>query len=146
MKPIKVVIAIAITVVISTALTMNSINDDNVDISEQKPPTTATATAARRASRFLAEQKNPRAADHCKNDDEICYVVEGNNSTCCNNKCMDLGYDRHNCGACKKKCKFTHSCCRGECVNLAYDKRHCGECNNRCMPGGFCIYGLCNYA
>nr|GMC47442.1 stigma-specific STIG1-like protein 2 [Ipomoea batatas] len=144
MKPIKLVIAIAITVVISTALTMNSINDNNVDISEQKPP--ATAAAPRRPSRFLAEQKNPRAADHCKNDDEICYVVGGNNSTCCNNKCMDLGYDKHNCGACKKKCKFTHSCCRGECVNLAYDKRHCGECNNRCMPGGFCIYGLCNYA
>nr|GLL17681.1 stigma-specific STIG1-like protein 2 [Ipomoea trifida] len=144
MKPIKLVIAIVITVVISTALTMNSINDNNVDISDQKPP--ATAPKTRRASRFLAEQKNPRAADHCKNDDEICYVVEGNNSTCCNNKCMDLGYDKHNCGACKKKCKFTHSCCRGECVNLAYDKRHCGECNNRCMPGGFCIYGLCNYA
>ncbi|KAM0063734.1 putative stigma-specific protein Stig1 [Helianthus debilis subsp. tardiflorus] len=59
---------------------------------------------------------------------------------------MDLIEDKHNCGACKNKCKFTNSCCRGECVNLAYDKRHCGSCGNKCMPGGYCIYGLCNYA
>ncbi|XP_019196411.1 PREDICTED: stigma-specific STIG1-like protein 2 [Ipomoea nil] len=148
MKPIKLVIAIAITVVISTALTMNSLKDDNVDrdISEQKPPAATAAPSRRPSSRFLAEQKNPRAADHCKDDNEICYLVEGKNSTCCNNKCMDLGYDKHNCGACKKKCKFTDTCCRGECVNVAFDKRHCGECNNRCMPGGYCIYGLCDYA
>ncbi|KAK4392585.1 hypothetical protein Sango_2036300 [Sesamum angolense] len=34
----------------------------------------------------------------------------------------------------------------GQCVNLAYDKRHCGACNHRCMPGGYCIYGMCDYA
>ncbi|XP_076929322.1 stigma-specific STIG1-like protein 3 [Bidens hawaiensis] len=100
----------------------------------------------KRVSRFLAENQNPRATDHCKKDDEICYVLEGKNSTCCNNKCMDLSEDKHNCGACKNKCKFTNSCCGGECVNLAYDKRHCGSCGNKCMPGGYCIYGLCNYA
>ncbi|KAK9057184.1 hypothetical protein SSX86_024551 [Deinandra increscens subsp. villosa] len=100
----------------------------------------------KRVSRFLAENNNPRAADHCKKDDEICFALEGKNSTCCNNKCMDLSEDKHNCGACKNKCKFTSSCCRGECVNLAYDKRHCGSCGNKCMPAGYCIYGLCNYA
>ncbi|KAD4178864.1 hypothetical protein E3N88_27455 [Mikania micrantha] len=94
--------------------------------------TTTKPLPARPASRFLAEkQPNPRAADHCKNDDEICYVVEGKNSTCCNNKCMDLSEDKHNCGACKNKCKFTSSCCDGKCVNLAYDKRHCGSCGNK---------------
>lgn len=105
---------------------------------------------SKRLSRFLAETKprNPRAADHCNKDNEICnnYLIEGRNSTCCNNKCMDLGYDNHNCGACKKKCLVTESCCRGQCVNLSYDKRHCGFCNNRCMPGGLCIYGICDYA
>lgn len=153
MKAIKLLVAIAITVVVSTSLiTMKSI-DDNVDMEmgiaasghEQKAAT--MAAPARRASRFLAEQKNPRAADHCKKDNEICYLLEGKNSTCCNNKCMDLGYDRHNCGACRNKCKFTETCCRGECVNLSFDKRHCGKCNNRCMlPEGYCMYGVCDYA
>ncbi|KAK9074222.1 hypothetical protein SSX86_006819 [Deinandra increscens subsp. villosa] len=110
-------------------------------------PTSLETTRPLRPSRFLAEnQPNPRAADHCNKDDEICYVLEGRNSTCCNNKCMDLSEDKHNCGSCKKKCKFTNSCCNGECVNFAYDKRHCGSCGNKCMPGGYCIYGLCNYA
>ncbi|KAL2480872.1 Stigma-specific STIG1-like protein 3 [Abeliophyllum distichum] len=55
--------------------------------------------ASTRASRFLAQQeKNPRAADHCNKDNEIC-VMEGKNTTCCNNKCMNLGYDEDNCGA-----------------------------------------------
>ncbi|GJY47344.1 hypothetical protein Tco_0436407 [Tanacetum coccineum] len=30
----------------------------------------------KRVSRFLAENNNPRAADHCKKDDEICYILE----------------------------------------------------------------------
>lgn len=95
---------------------------------------------------FLAQQeKNPRAADHCHKDDEICRM-EGKNATCCNNKCMDLAYDKDNCGACKRKCAFTEVCCGGECVNLSYDKRHCGSCNNKCMPGGYCIYSMCDYA
>ncbi|OIT36016.1 stigma-specific stig1-like protein 2 [Nicotiana attenuata] len=101
----------------------------------------------RRTSRFLAEkERNPRAADHCHKDNEICHLLEGRNSTCCNNKCMDLGYDDHHCGACKRKCRFTETCCRGECVNLSFDKRHCGYCNSRCMPGGYCFYGMCDYA
>lgn len=100
---------------------------------------------SKRGSRFLAELKNPRAADHCNKDNEVCFA-QGRNSTCCNNKCMDLSTDNKNCGACKKKCKFTESCCRGECVNLAFDKRHCGRCNNRCEQGEFCVYGMCDYA
>ncbi|KAK1440212.1 hypothetical protein QVD17_06037 [Tagetes erecta] len=136
-----ITVTTAIAIAIATALTFTA-NSDNQETSLTGPPVVNT----KRVSRFLAENKNPRAADHCKKDDEICYVLEGKNSTCCNNKCMDLSEDKHNCGACKKKCKFTHSCCNNECVNLAYDKRHCGSCGNKCMPGGYCIYGLCNYA
>ncbi|PWA45966.1 stigma-specific Stig1 family protein [Artemisia annua] len=142
-KMIKVLFMIAITMAIAITLT--------VTLSSESKETTLNGPQVvnaypKRVSRFLAETKNPRAADHCNKDNEICYYLEGKNSTCCNNKCMDLSEDKHNCGACKNKCKFTSSCCRGECVNLAYDKRHCGSCGNKCMPGGYCIYGLCNYA
>ncbi|KAJ6949650.1 hypothetical protein NC651_003587 [Populus alba x Populus x berolinensis] len=58
---------------------------------------------------------------------------------------MDLSTDKQNCGACKRKCKYTEDCCRGECVLLSLDKRHCGKCNNRCQKGEFCVYGMCNY-
>ena len=99
----------------------------------------------KRVNRFLGEEKNPRAADHCHKDNQVCNL-QGTNSTCCNNKCMDLSTDKNNCGACKNKCKYTETCCRGECVDVTYDKRHCGECNNACSPGGYCIYALCDYA
>nr|GMD53184.1 stigma-specific STIG1-like protein 2 [Ipomoea batatas]GMD56128.1 stigma-specific STIG1-like protein 2 [Ipomoea batatas]GME16834.1 stigma-specific STIG1-like protein 2 [Ipomoea batatas] len=136
-----IAIVVAVTIAISTTK-----NVDNSSAAVVKGDTAAAVVPSRRASRFLAEEKNPRAADHCKNDDEICYALEGKNSTCCNNKCMDLGYDKHNCGACKNKCKFTTTCCRGECVNLSFDKRHCGACNSPCKNGRYCLYGLCDYA
>ncbi|XP_076929290.1 stigma-specific STIG1-like protein 1 [Bidens hawaiensis] len=151
MKIMKVIFMITTTmaIIIATTLTITSIggNQEATSKTLTGPPGPPVVNPfPKRVSRFLAENKNPRAADHCKKDDEICYILEGKNSTCCNNKCMDLSEDKHNCGACKNKCKFTNSCCRGECVNLAYDKRHCGSCGNKCMPGGYCIYGLCNYA
>ncbi|KAL9996458.1 putative stigma-specific protein Stig1 [Helianthus debilis subsp. tardiflorus] len=146
MKIMQIIFMVSITLTIATTLTM-FISTPTPTPTGTPSPSTTTPFSARPKSRFLAEkQPNPRAADHCKKDDEICYILEGKNSTCCNNKCMDLSEDKHNCGACKKKCKFTSSCCKGECVNLAYDKRHCGSCGNKCMPGGYCIYGLCNYA
>ncbi|KAK9077561.1 hypothetical protein SSX86_005898 [Deinandra increscens subsp. villosa] len=146
MKIMQIIFMISITITIAV-MTITTLTV----ISTTAPPSPTSVTKpfpARRPSRFLAEkERNPRAADHCHKDDEICYVLEaGKNTTCCNNKCMDLSEDKHNCGACKKKCKFTNACCRGECVNVAYDKRHCGSCGNKCMPGGYCIYGLCNYA
>ncbi|XP_071727058.1 uncharacterized protein [Rutidosis leptorrhynchoides] len=129
---IKVSVTIFITIAIITTLTFTSIEENNSNESSSmvvKPFST-------RPNRFLIKTKNSRqAADHCKKDDEICYILEGKNSTCCNNKCMDLSEDKHNCGVCKNKCKFTSSCCGGECVNLAYDKRNCGSCGNKCMPG-----------
>ncbi|KAJ4981363.1 hypothetical protein NE237_032200 [Protea cynaroides] len=100
----------------------------------------------KRVSRFLAEQKNPRAADHCNKDNDVCYDEEGQQSTCCNNKCVNLTSDSRYCGACKNKCHYTHTCCNGECVDLSFDKRHCGICFNKCITRDFCLYGMCDYA
>lgn len=113
--------------------------------------TTATMTKlepSRSLGRFLAEKetRNPRAASHCHKNKQMCEKIHGKGWKCCNNKCVNLMNDRHNCGECKKKCKYTGECCRGECVDVAYDKRHCGRCNNRCKPGKFCVYGMCEYA
>ncbi|OVA09769.1 Stigma-specific protein Stig1 [Macleaya cordata] len=111
-------------------------------------PKESTSPNFKRISRFLAQgNRNPRAASHCNKDSSVCYAEGSPGSTCCNNKCVDLYTDNDNCGTCKKKCKFyTEACCNGKCVNLSYDKRHCGRCNNRCMTGGFCLYGICDYA
>ncbi|KAK8622932.1 hypothetical protein V6N13_117829 [Hibiscus sabdariffa] len=113
-------------------------------LQEVGPPLLPKPSDFRRVSRFV--QQNPRVADHCHKDEEVCYIQDGATSTCCNNKCVFLATDNQNCGACKRKCKFTQVCCRGECVETAFDKRHCGACNHRCNPGEYCVYGMCNYA
>ncbi|XWS11245.1 hypothetical protein CRYUN_Cryun38cG0067600 [Craigia yunnanensis] len=117
MELIKIVVTIALTFAITIALAVKSIG-----VAEEKPPliniieSSTTFPKAQqpltmpseRVSRFLKEEvKNPRAADHCHKDEEVCYIQRGYNSTCCNNKCVDLVTDNHNCGACKRKCKFT---------------------------------------
>ncbi|KAJ6965866.1 stigma-specificIG1-like protein 1 [Populus alba x Populus x berolinensis] len=142
MQLVRIIFIIAMTVALSTTLTVKRIGEDG-----EKPPKDDRRidTSTRLLSRFLAEEKNPRAADHCNKDNEICHILQGKNYKCCNNKCMDLSTDKQNCGACKRKCKYTEDCCRGECVLLSLDKRHCGKCNNRCQEGEFCVYGMCNY-
>ena len=156
MKVITLIFIIAITMALSITFKMRNFDNDGQVQQPLRSSETETALhdekkpmPSKRLSRFLASHKpkNPRAAGHCKKDNEICHHLKGTNSTtCCKNKCMDLAYDWYNCGACKKKCLVTESCCRGECVDLSYDKRHCGFCNNRCMPGGYCIYAICDYA
>ncbi|KAL0337837.1 UNVERIFIED_CONTAM: Stigma-specific STIG1-like protein 3 [Sesamum calycinum] len=150
MIKITMLTIIAVTMALTLILTTKPSNHELHDAQPATGPAflDRKTAGAKMVSRFLQEkEKNPRAADHCNKDNEICnYILEGRNATCCNNKCIDLGYDSNNCGACKNKCAFTESCCRGQCVNLAYDKRHCGACNHRCMPGGYCIYGMCDYA
>ncbi|KAG8658232.1 stigma-specific STIG1-like protein 1 [Manihot esculenta] len=163
MELTKIIFFIAITMAVSITVTIRSIGEV-----EEKPPLFPRSInegsssntlsegltmqeenrimPSKRLSRFLAEEKNPRAADHCRKDNEICNLLGGKNQTCCNNKCMDLSEDRNNCGACKNKCHFSQTCCRGQCVSLSYDKRHCGSCNNRCEKGEYCVYGLCHYA
>ncbi|XP_052178978.1 stigma-specific STIG1-like protein 2 [Diospyros lotus] len=152
MKPITAIIMIAMAaasiVTLGTTYFGHEERDQkpslnhSIDHSLEKTP----ALPAKRVSRFLVENKNPRAADHCHKDHEVCHLQDyGYNSTCCNNKCVDLATDHHNCGACKNKCPFPEDCCRGQCVYLPYDKRHCGRCNNRCEKGLLCIYGMCDY-
>ncbi|KAJ0044914.1 hypothetical protein Pint_04079 [Pistacia integerrima] len=153
MKLIKIILTIAITMAITITLTMQNIGNVKETPSKSSSPfengypthDNTIVLPTKRGSRFLAEVKNPRAADHCHKDNEVCYA-QGQNATCCNNKCMDLSTDDKNCGACKNKCKYTETCCRGECVNLSFDKRHCGSCNNRCPTGEYCVYGMCDYA
>lgn len=147
-----IVFVTTMSMALTVLLTMQHLNFDkisssgNIDVSSKKSNDDEVVVMPfKRVNRFLAEEKNPRAADHCHKDNEVC-TLQGTNSTCCNNKCMDLSTDKKNCGACKNKCKYTETCCRGECVDITYDKRHCGECNNACSPGGYCIYGLCDYA
>lgn len=147
MNMMKIILTIAITMAITITLTMKGIGEaEENNLPLEQHTENKLLLPSKRGSRFLAEaDKNPRAADHCHKDNEVCSLF-GRNSTCCNNKCMDLSTDNKNCGACKKKCKFTEACCRGQCVNLSFDKRHCGRCNNRCEKGQFCVYGMCDYA
>ncbi|XP_027344201.1 stigma-specific STIG1-like protein 1 [Abrus precatorius] len=159
---LKVIFIIAITMALSITLTMKSITQEetkptfvhhDLPSHEQQPLILPLShhqknvlLPPKRVNRFLAQIKNPNAADHCHKDNEICSLIGVKNSTCCNNKCIDVGYDKHNCGACKKKCKFTEICCRGQCVDINFDKRHCGACNHRCERSQYCIYGFCDYA
>ncbi|KAK7387111.1 hypothetical protein VNO78_27623 [Psophocarpus tetragonolobus] len=156
---LKAIFVIAITMALSIALTMKTLTQEeakpsfvhhDIDLpSSSSQPTFHQKNLllpSKRVNRFLAQVRNPNAADHCRKDHEICTLVGVKNSTCCNNKCIDVGYDMHNCGACKYKCKFTKTCCRGQCVDINFDKRHCGECNHRCEVGKYCVYGMCGYA
>ncbi|KAK4415372.1 hypothetical protein Salat_2644600 [Sesamum alatum] len=106
------------------------------------------SVATKGDGRFLKSTVNPRATNHlCDKDSSVCnFFMEGRNTTCCNNKCIETTYDGDNCGACGQKCALGETCCRGECVNLDYDKRHCGICNNKCKTDGSCVYGICDYA
>ncbi|XP_010060302.2 stigma-specific STIG1-like protein 1 [Eucalyptus grandis] len=148
----KVILVIALTMALSVAITMRTFveeTEEKLPFERMDAPKTSDASAeivlpSKRVSRFLADTPNPRAADHCNKDGEICSAV-GENYTCCNNKCVDLSNDKNNCGQCKSKCKYTSSCCSGRCVDLTYDKRNCGSCGNRCPTGDFCFYGMCNY-
>ncbi|KAF6173261.1 hypothetical protein GIB67_026956 [Kingdonia uniflora] len=166
MKVMKIVLLI-ITVImaISFALTITipkteileeekavkaiTITTAKIDGEEEKPVKATDnlkeLTPVKRVSRFLVHE-NPREKYHCNKNYSVCKAEGSPGSTCCNNKCIDLKTDKNNCGACKKKCKYTEACCRGQRVNLTFDKRHCGKCGNKCAPGGYCIYGMCDYA
>ncbi|KAE8680232.1 Stigma-specific STIG1-like protein 1 [Hibiscus syriacus] len=152
MELAKLVLTVAMMITLVTKTIGGGVETNPTLISsttspEAGPPVLPKPNVSKRVSRFLQQGvRNPRAADHCHKDEEVCYIQDGATSTCCNNKCVYLATDDHNCGACKKKCKFTQVCCRGECVEIAFDKRHCGGCNHRCKPGEYCIYGMCSYA
>ncbi|KAL4269548.1 hypothetical protein GQ457_HM000280 [Hibiscus cannabinus] len=148
MELTKIIVTIAIMIALATETTgADTERNPTLVPSTTGPPLLPKPSGFKRVSRFFQQGVgNPRAADHCNKDEEVCYIQDGVASTCCNNKCVFLATDNHNCGACKRKCKFTQVCCRGECVDIAFDKRHCGACNHRCNPDEYCVYGMCNYA
>jgi len=79
----------------------------------------------------------------------------------CGSECVDLAFDRENCGACGNVCKTTEVCkagkcssdcgtltqCTGEggtkCVNTATDSANCGGCGKACPTGQLCSGGTC---
>ncbi|KAL4554089.1 hypothetical protein LXL04_037289 [Taraxacum kok-saghyz] len=67
-KIITVLFKAVITITID--FTVTSINDNH---KTALPKSVVVKPFPKRLSRFLAEEKNPRAADHCKKNDEICY-------------------------------------------------------------------------
>ncbi|KAK9673876.1 hypothetical protein RND81_12G195600 [Saponaria officinalis] len=151
-KMMKIMFLVNIAVI--TVIALNSMSTNMQPQTKTTPNESTLSRPNKRVSRFLVEtsnqnrRSNSKAANHCNKDNEVCNIVfvYGKNSTCCNNKCMDVNEDDKNCGACHNKCKFTQHCCGGECVDLSYDKRHCGKCNNNCFEGQFCDYGMCDYA
>lgn len=144
------------TMALSLTITMKTISQNELNpapTNQDLPSQDISSTFLHEKNKFLPSKRvtrllaqNPNAPIHCHKDTEICYLFGAKNGTCCNNQCKDLQQDRHNCGACKKHCKFTNECCSGECVDTHYDKRHCGGCDYKCEPGQYCVYGMCNYA
>ncbi|KAL9236288.1 hypothetical protein vseg_010976 [Gypsophila vaccaria] len=165
-KAIKALILLATTIAVimalsSVTITYNSSTQNTIIMNHEEVNTLPLLLPSKRVSRFLAQnnngkydgsERNPKAADHCNKDNEICrqgagyYGKNNNATTCCNNKCIDLNEDDKNCGACKNKCKYTQHCCSGKCVDLSYDKNNCGSCSNKCLTRQYCVYGLCDYA
>ncbi|KAF5729080.1 putative Stigma-specific Stig1 family protein [Tripterygium wilfordii] len=92
--------------------------------------------------RFLRQ----RVPMKCNKNPRICRAEGSPGRDCCKKKCVNVKTDRHNCGMCGKKCKYSEICCKGKCVKPMYDKKHCGGCNNKCNKGSACVYGMCSYA
>jgi hypothetical protein len=62
--------------------------------------------------------------------------------TGCNEHCVNLLTDSHNCGACAKQCPTGNGCCNGECIDVQTDPLNCGKCGHVCV-GSSCQNGQC---
>jgi len=105
----------------------------------------------------------PSGQVNCGNSGTCCAE-----SSCCNNKCTELSFDRNNCGKCGEVCPTHASCyqgkcycptglpdiCNGVCVNLTSSSSNCGTCGYSC-PGpttgpstgyAICSNGSCGIA
>ncbi|KAM3267931.1 protein STIG1-like [Capsicum chacoense] len=79
-------------------------------------------------------------------DDLICRTCKrlSEHHTCCVTYiCVDLYFDRFNCGSCGLVCKLGARCCGGICVDIRKDNGNCGKCYNGCSPGRNCSFGFC---
>ena len=92
-------------------------------------------------------------------------LVCNGGTTACGDKCVQLGIDPNNCGACDHLCSISQVCvngacetncpvgytlCNGLCANLQGDPQNCGKCGNacgganvRCAVGTECQAGRC---
>ena len=75
----------------------------------------------------------------------------------CKGKCVDLGNDAKNCGACGVVCPTGYTCvagacvlkscpagqvmCNGKCVDLVSDPTNCGACGMVCPTKYTCMNG-----
>ncbi|KAK7287541.1 hypothetical protein RIF29_00822 [Crotalaria pallida] len=64
---------------------------------------------------------------------------------CCRNRCVNVTFDKNNCGFCGIRCPFNWQCCKGLCMNTNVSVFNCGRCGHRCPLGIFCFFGLCGY-
>ncbi|KAH1065941.1 hypothetical protein J1N35_030928 [Gossypium stocksii] len=113
-------------------------NDGDGDRSQAEP------TSVGIMSRFLAQK--PRGMMTCNKYPRVCRAAGSPGPDCCKRKCVNVMWDRFNCGKCGKKCKYSEICCKGKCVNPMSNRLHCGDCYNRCTEGSKCLYGMCSYA
>ncbi|KAL6128495.1 hypothetical protein ACLB2K_071850 [Fragaria x ananassa] len=107
---------------------------------------TPAAFPMRGRSRFLATQTPRPVTSQCSLKPGTCTTKGSPGPNCCNNRCVDMGTDKNNCGSCGKKCKITEICCKGHIVNPMTDNFNCGSCFNSCKVGSSCENGMCDYA
>ncbi|KAE9598484.1 putative stigma-specific protein Stig1 [Lupinus albus] len=64
---------------------------------------------------------------------------------CCRNRCVNVTYNKNNCGLCGHRCPYNWQCCRGLCINTNLSVLNCGKCGHRCPFGVLCFFGMCGY-
>jgi hypothetical protein len=78
------------------------------------------------------------------------------NQTLCSGRCVTVGDDAANCGACGRVCTNGMSCvsgncacpagetvCNGACTRVMTDAANCGACGHRCPASKHCEAGTC---
>ncbi|XVF87773.1 hypothetical protein PTKIN_Ptkin18bG0147700 [Pterospermum kingtungense] len=137
--------ALAITLSAAPSKEDPSLDPNNGNHDDENDDHSQKATSLRGfTSRFLAQKS--RHLMTCNKYPSVCLVAGSPGPYCCKKKCVNVKTDRHNCGKCGKKCKYSEICCKGKCVNPMSHEKHCGGCNNSCDKGSKCLYGMCSYA
>ncbi|KAM7265560.1 hypothetical protein ACFE04_003243 [Oxalis oulophora] len=159
MKSINIVYILLVAMLVSTSIITihaNSFdeeldlnNDDNVNdltMEEEEEDLPASTSSIRGVVSRMLAHKRTRVKMTCNKYPRVCHLKGSPGPDCCKKKCVNVKSDRHNCGKCGKKCKYSELCCKGKCVNPMKDKKHCGGCGSKCWRGNTCNYGFCNYA
>ena len=100
----------------------------------------------------------PLANDVCKDGTCQCPATAATPCpTAAPTRCVDLGSDEQNCGACGNVCATGATCtsencacpsgqevCAGACVSTQTDPQHCGDCATTCPASATCSSGTCH--